>query len=63
MGYIRGECVMIRNFIDEFNDYCQDHYKHFKFLPKDFEYQNKIYVVKKYKYLLDNKFRENENNA
>jgi|TARA_R110000751_G_scaffold65207_1_gene133540 hypothetical protein len=54
---------MIRNFIDEFNDYCQDHYKHFKFLPKDFEYQNKIYVVKKYKYLLDNKFRENENNA
>ena len=54
---------MIKNFIDEFNDYVRNHYKNFKRLPKDFEYQNKIYVVKEHKHLLDNKFREKENNA
>ena len=38
-----------KNFIQELNDYCSDHFKHYKCYPLEFEYKDRVYKWNEFK--------------
>ena len=39
---------MNEQFIRALNDWCSDHYKHFKCLPMEFEWNDKVYKFEEF---------------